>query len=42
MYYKNRDYFDDMIKVEDFSFDNISLDEKLSKNIWFLKFHTKL
>ena len=28
-----RHYFDDIIKIEDFDFDNISLDEKSYKNI---------
>ena len=34
--------FDDKTKIEDFDFDNILLDEKSYKNIWFMAFHTKL
>ena len=41
--FKNRTcyYFDDIIKLEDFVFDNTLTDEKSSKNILFLAFHAK-
>ena len=36
-------YFDDTIKIEDFDFDNILLDEKsYEKKIWSMTFHTEL
>ena len=41
--FKNRTcyYFDDIIKLEDFVFDNTLTDERSSKKILFLAFHTK-
>ena len=35
-------YFDDIIKIEDFDSANILKDEKSSKNVLFIAFHTKL
>ena len=34
-------YFDDIIKIEDFDFDNILLDEKSYENILIITFHIK-
>ena len=35
-------YFDNIIKFEDFYFDNILIDEKSHENILFITCHTKL
>ena len=35
-------YFDDKIKIEDFDFDNIFIDEKSYKNILVYGYHAKL
>ena len=35
-------YFDDIIKFEDFDFDNILVDEKPYKRFQFITFDTKL
>ena len=34
-------YFDDIIKIEDFDFDNTLLDEHHTKIFWFVTFHAK-
>ena len=34
-------YFDDIIKIEDFDFDNISIDKNNVKIFWFITFYTK-
>ena len=41
---KNRTcyYFDNIIKTEDFDFDNILINAKSGKIFWFMTFHTKL
>ena len=33
--------FDDIVKIEDFDFDNILLDENNTKTVWFRTFHIK-
>ena len=33
--------FDDIVKIEDFDFDNILLDENNTKIVWFRTFHIK-
>ena len=40
--YRTCYYFDDIIKIEDFTSANILKDEKSSKNVLFIAFHTKL
>ena len=41
---KKRTYYhlDGIIKIEDFDFNNVSIDEKETKIFWFITFHTKL
>ena len=35
-------FFDDIVKIEDFDFDNILLDENNTKIVWLRTFHIKL
>ena len=35
-------YIDHIIKIQDFDFGNILLDEKSYENLWFITFHTKI
>ena len=41
---KNRTfhYFDDIINIKDFDFDNILLNENHTKIFWFITLHTNL